>query len=106
MIARFKREMALRFKKFLLVLAIALIFEPLFLAVDRLADLARFGEASVLWEKLLEAYLVLYWLFVVLSRRMGIAFESGLLYGYLLQALVLKFIYQRFFKERVMVLCF
>jgi hypothetical protein len=53
MIAVLKRSMANKFKKFLLVLSIALIFEPLFLLFDFLCNFLRFGENSSLIEKLL-----------------------------------------------------
>jgi hypothetical protein len=106
MIADIKSRIALQFRKFLLVLAIALVFEPLFLLVDSLCDYLRFGEPSCLWEKLLESYLIFYCLFLQVSQWMGLAFQHSLLYGYLLQAVVFKFIYQRFFMERVRLLWF
>lgn len=47
--ARWKRYISLRFRKFLLVLAIALVFEPVFRGVDYLGDWLRFGESAALW---------------------------------------------------------
>lgn len=46
---QWKRGVSFRFRKFLLVLIIALVFEPVFRGVDYLGDFLRFGEPAALW---------------------------------------------------------
>lgn len=43
MIATIKQQIALRFKKFIIVFTIAILFEPIFLAFDSFSNILRFA---------------------------------------------------------------
>ncbi len=48
MIIQIKRRIAATFNKFIMVLTVALLFEPVFHLADSLCDCLRFGENSTL----------------------------------------------------------
>lgn len=51
-VAVLKHSLALRFRRFLTLLAAALLLQPLFLALDSACNYLRFGDSSSLLEKL------------------------------------------------------
>ena len=99
-----KRGLSLRFRRFLTLLAAALLLEPLFLALDSACNCLRFGDSSSLPEKLFECYCLFHALFAHLTTKAGLPFSRRALPFWLLQTVLLKYIFNQFFQSAALVL--